>query len=186
MNNKDHSRQEECAVAVQEPSPRVPVAIEDWISVLILAALSLITLLNVLVRYFSSASIAWTEEISVFLMLVLTLVAGSAAAARNRHIQIEFLAERCKPSMRRWLGLVGCLAVVLMFALLVWLGGYLAWDEYRYEETSPGLGLPKWIYTVWLPVLSMAIMLRALGHGWRQFRAGSQKDAVQTAKEVQP
>jgi TRAP-type transport system small permease protein len=32
-------------------------------------------------------------------------------------------------------------------------------------ETSPGLGYPAWIYTVWLPLLSVAIILRVLGRG---------------------
>jgi hypothetical protein len=60
---------------------RLPVAIEETIAVASLALLLVITLANVLVRYFSDESFAWTEEISVFLMVVLTL-AGAAAAAR--------------------------------------------------------------------------------------------------------
>jgi hypothetical protein len=31
------------------------------------------------------------------------------------------------------------------FLLLAVLGGRMAWDEYRYEVTSPGLGIP-WFY----------------------------------------
>jgi TRAP-type C4-dicarboxylate transport system permease small subunit len=30
-------------------------------------------------------------------------------------------------------------------------------------ETSPGLGYPTWIYTIWLPILGVAILLRILG-----------------------
>lgn len=165
-----------------EPATKVPLAIEDCISVALLALLSLITLGNVLTRYFSSTSFAWTEEISIFLMMVLALVAGSAAAARNNHIQIDYLSSRVGPGPRRWLAVFSALAVVAMFALMVWLGGQLAWDEFRFEETSPGLGLPKWIYTVWLPILSLAIALRALGVAWRAWRApnknANNKEAV--------
>ena len=35
-------------------------------------------------------------------------------------------------------------------------------DEYIYEETSPGLGYPTWIYTMWLPMLSLAVIFRVL------------------------
>lgn len=45
--------------------------IEDWLTVIIMALLALITFGNVLVRYFTDASFAWTEEISVFLMILL-------------------------------------------------------------------------------------------------------------------
>ena len=60
-----------------EPT-RVPLAIEDWLTVLVMAALALITFANVIVRYFTDQSFAWTEEMSIFLMIVLPLVAGSA------------------------------------------------------------------------------------------------------------
>ena len=41
-----------------------------------------------------------------------------------------------------------------MFALLAGLRHAQAWDDYRFEMTSPGLGVPQWLYTVWLPLLS--------------------------------
>jgi TRAP-type C4-dicarboxylate transport system permease small subunit len=64
--------------AADEPT-KVPLGIEDWLTVLIMGALALITFANVLVRYFTDSSFAWTEEFSVFLMIMLALVAGSAA-----------------------------------------------------------------------------------------------------------
>ena len=56
---------------------------EDWCIVITMALLALITFANVLVRYFTDASFAWTEEISVFLMIVLAMVGSSAAVARR-------------------------------------------------------------------------------------------------------
>lgn len=77
--------------------------IEDWLTVIIMALLALITFANVLVRYFTDASFAWTEEISIFLMIVLALVAGSAAVARDQHIRIEFFTSRGSAARkRRW------------------------------------------------------------------------------------
>jgi len=137
--------------------------IEDWLTVLIMAALALITFANVLVRYFTDASFAWTEEISVFLMIVLTMVAGSAAVARDRHIRIEFFAESGSALRRRRLAQLGAAMVALLFAILAVLSVRLVWDDYRYEETSPGIGVPQWWYSVWLPILSLLITWRAIG-----------------------
>ena len=52
-------------------------------------------------------------------------------------------------------------ATLVMFLLLVWLGGELAWDVYRFEETSPAMGWPQWIYNIWLPILAALIAARA-------------------------
>ncbi len=50
-----------------------------------------------------------------------------------------------------------------LFALIAVLSVRTVWDDIQYGETSPGIGVPQWWYTVWLPILSTAIALRALG-----------------------
>src|SRR5690606_24815382 len=72
----------------EEPAVKVPLAVEDWLSAILLGVLAVLTMANVLVRYLTNQSFAWTEEISTFLMIVMTLVAASAAVARQRHISI--------------------------------------------------------------------------------------------------
>ena len=51
--------------------PRLPVRIEEFFAALAMALICLITFANVLVRYFTDESFAFTEEFSVFLMVVL-------------------------------------------------------------------------------------------------------------------
>jgi TRAP-type C4-dicarboxylate transport system permease small subunit len=43
----------------------------------------------------------------------------------------------------------------------------MAWDDYKFEVTSPSLGVPQWWYTIWLPVLAVVIVLRLLAVFWR-------------------
>ena len=137
--------------------------IEDWLTVLVMAALALITFVNVLTRYFTNSSFAWTEELSVFLMIVLALVGGSAAVARDRHIRIEFFCDSGSAVRRRRLAQLGATMVALLFALIAVLSVRVVWDDYRYEETSPGIGVPQWWYSIWLPVFSALISARAIG-----------------------
>ncbi|MCR5866544.1 MAG: TRAP transporter small permease [Aquincola tertiaricarbonis] len=145
------------------PPVKVPLAIEDWLAVLIMAALVLITFANVLVRYFSNQSFAWTEEISVFLMIVMTLVGGCAAVARDMHIKIEYLLDVGSSQRRRRLRRFGALCTAGFFLLLAGLSVRMVWDEFRYDETTPAIGLPAWWFSVWLPLLSLAIAGRAFG-----------------------
>ena len=155
--------------ATRAPTPpagaatHVPLAIEDWLTVLIMALLALITFANVLVRYFTDASFAWTEEVSIFLMIVLAMVASSAAVARGRHIRIDYFADSGPLARQRALARFGAAAVVLLFGLLAVLSARVVWDDVQYGETSPGIGVPQWWYSMWLPILSLAIMLRAVG-----------------------
>ena len=151
------------------------LGLEDWLTVIVMGALALITFANVLVRYFTNSSFAWTEEISVFLMIVLAMVGGSAAVARDRHIRIEYFAESGSLKRRQRLAQLGALMVALLFATMAVLSVRLVWDDYRFEETSPGIGVPQWWYSVWLPVLSALIAVRALGHYVRSGRKTHQE-----------
>jgi TRAP-type C4-dicarboxylate transport system permease small subunit len=151
------------SLAEDDENTRIPLKIEDWLTVIVMGLLSLITFANVLVRYFTDQSFAWTEEFSVFLMIVLSLVAGSASVARNRQIRIEYFADSGSPGRQRALARFGALMVFVLFALIAVLSTRVVWDDYRFGETSPGIGVPQWWYTIWLPVMSVAISGRALG-----------------------
>ncbi|MFV0680856.1 TRAP transporter small permease [Ottowia sp.] len=169
----------------EEPvRPRVPLAIEDWLTVIIMALLALITFANVLVRYFTDVSFAWTEEVSVFLMILLALVAGSAAVARNRHIRIDYFAGSGSPQRQRALAKFGAAAVALLFALMTVLSARVLMDDIKWGETSPGIGVPQWWYTMWLPIFCAAITLRAVGLWLRGGRAAADSADLPTSPEV--
>ena len=138
-----------------------------------MALLVVITLLNVVTRYLSDESFAWTEEISVFLMVLLTLAGASAIAARDKHIRIEFLYNRRGaeglPTPKRWLALLAAAASAVIFLGLAVLFARWVWDQFRYSEMSMGLGVPLWWYGIAIPVLCVAAAVRALG-AWRRWR----------------
>jgi TRAP-type C4-dicarboxylate transport system permease small subunit len=149
----------------------VPIGFEEGLAVACLALLVAITLLNVVTRYLTAQSFAWTEEISIFLMVVMTLAGASAAAARDRHIRIEFFYEGGSAARRRALRIVASCVTGLLFAALALLSARMVADELRWGETTMGLGVPRWWYTVAIPLLSAAVAARCLALAWRTARA---------------
>ena len=143
----------------RQPLPR-SVSIERWLLGVIMGLLCVITMANVVVRYFTNVSFAFTEEISVSLLVVMTLVGTSTAFYRNKHIAIVFLVDRRTARVRKRFELFSLAACIAMFALLAWYGARMAWDDFRFEVTSPALGVPQWLYTIWLPALSLLIVAR--------------------------
>ena len=141
--------------------------LEEALAVVAMALLVAITLLNVLTRYFTDESFAWTEELSVFLMVVMALAGASAIALRDRHIRIEFLFNRRTPQgeevPRQGLKLFSCGMTSAVFALMAALFARWVWDQYKFSETSMGLGVPLWWYGAAMPVLCLAIAARAAG-----------------------
>jgi TRAP-type C4-dicarboxylate transport system permease small subunit len=140
--------------------------IEGLIAVACMVMLVLITLGNVLTRYFTDQSFAWTEEISVFLMVVMTFAGAASMAMRDQHIRIEFFYESGPPNRQAKLKAFAACITAVFFGLLAYLFFKVVLDEMKYNETTMGLGIPRWWITAWLPVLCLLISVRSLQFAW--------------------
>jgi len=154
--------------------PRVPVSIEGALGAALMALLCVITFANVVTRYLTNVSLAFTEEFSVTLMVILALVGAALAFAKGQHLRMGFAADKLPPVPRLRLEALVLLLGMALFALIAWYGAKLTWDEFSFEVSSSGLGVPQWLYTVWLPVLCTVVCARIAGRMARVLRAAGQ------------
>ena len=155
---------------------KLPKKPEEWLSAACMVALVFITLGNVLTRYFSDQSFAWTEEISVFLMVVMALAGAAGAAARDGHIRIEYFYDRGSVARQRSLRIASAVITTLVFLLLAVLFARTVMDEIHWAETSVGLGVPRWWFTVWVAPLCVAVAWRAAAAGLKVWRDVPNRD----------
>jgi TRAP-type C4-dicarboxylate transport system permease small subunit len=172
----------EAPADVPLPIRREPVLVEEAIAVGCMIVLVLLTLANVVVRYLTDESFATTEEVSIALMVIMTVAGACSAAARDRHIRIEYFYETGSAGRRRRLALLSAVATCIFFLVLAALSARVVWDEYSYGETTMALGVPRWWYTVWVPLLCVALALRAAAVAGRVRRGamlpGADRDAL--------
>lgn len=152
------------------PPTRISLRVEEVLIAAAMAAMVAITSANVVTRYLTNVSFAFTEEYSVALMVIVTLLGTALATATGRHIRIGVLIDGRSPAFRRRAEAIAMLLTIACFSLLVWYGARLAYDEYDFEVLSNGLGHPNWLYTGWLPLLSLVVVLRAAGRLARVMR----------------
>nr|WP_232478504.1 TRAP transporter small permease [Roseomonas rosulenta] len=141
----------------------MPLSFERVLLALAMGAMALITAANVAARYLTNVSLAVTEEYSVVLMVIVTFVGTALATAAGRHIRVEYFTDLMPPDWRRRMEVLALLLAIICFGLLAWFGAKLAYDEYRFDVLSNGLGNPNWLYTGWLPLLSLLVIGRAAG-----------------------
>jgi TRAP-type C4-dicarboxylate transport system permease small subunit len=186
MSSRPPSGAEPPADAAPSPARRDPILVEEAIAVACMAVLVLLTLINVVVRYFTDESFAATEEISIALMVVMTVAGGSAAAARDRHVRIEYFYETGSAGRRRKLAMLSATVTCVFFLVLGALSARVVWDEYSYEERTMALGLPRWWLTVWVPIMCVAISLRAAAVAGKVRRGAMLPGGDGTPAEVPP
>ena len=153
-----------------------PARVEEVLGVACMVVLVLLTLGNVLTRYLTDASFAWTEEISIFLIVVMTLAGAASIAARDGHIRIEFVYDGGSAQRRRRLRLLSAAVTALLFVALAALFGVTLAEEIKWGETSMGLGVPRWWFTAPIPLCCAAIAWRAAVAGLRVWREPASDD----------
>ena len=153
-----------------KPRTRLPLKFEEVVIAAGMAAIALITAANVAVRYLTNISFAFTEEYSVVLMVIVTVLGTSLAMAGGRHIKIEYFTSLLSARGQKIAEIISMGLVILCFGIIAIYGAYLTWDEYRFESLTPGLGHPQWLHTGWLPLLSLVVIGRAAGRAIRMWR----------------
>jgi TRAP-type C4-dicarboxylate transport system permease small subunit len=70
---------------------------------LLLAAIAVICLLEVVLRYLFAASLSWYDEVVGYLLVWLTFLGAVLAQIHRQHIGVEELLERAPERSRRWM-----------------------------------------------------------------------------------
>jgi TRAP-type C4-dicarboxylate transport system permease small subunit len=142
-------------------SEKRPPRLEWWMMIIIMLALAAITFLNVIVRYLTNASFAYTEELSVALMIALVLAGTASAVRRDRHIRVTFVVDR-KVGSRRMSDLLTHLATLATFGFLGYYGVRQTMEDIEFGAVSAGLGVPEWWFSVILPIGCALVCWRAI------------------------
>lgn len=133
-----------------------------WVGAVIAIALGLMTatlMLQVLARYVLRVSIPWTEEISRYLLVLMTFV-GAALALRDRqHIAITFLLDRLPHPQRIWADLLFNLLIMLFLGAVF--RGSVRMIQLTWETPA---GTVPWITTGRIYLILPFTILLMLGY----------------------
>ena len=140
------------------------VSAERVMLIALTAAIAIIMMVQVVLRYFFSAPLFWAEEISTQLLVFVTLFGMSMSVHQGALVSIDFLTRVLSGRRRHVLkALLGSVMLVL-FVFIAWLGWqWMMRPEVRMELVGT-TQLPRWYNYVALP-LAMTMM------AWHQFAA---------------
>jgi TRAP-type C4-dicarboxylate transport system permease small subunit len=152
--------------------------------VLLLAAMAIIIFANVVLRYTTSQSIEWAEEVARYLMVWLTFLGAGPVLRYGGHIAVDNLQDSQPP--RAAVALRVLIATLLMgfFGFMVVAGvAYVARAQFQMTPTTQvSMG---WVYAA-MPVGGLLLMLHLALVLWpylrlRAFAADAHFDANASA-----
>lgn len=121
---------------------------------------------QVIGRYVFSRAPGWTEELSRFLMLWLTMLGAAAALRSGAHLSVTSLVEALPPRALAWALALRDAALVGAAGLLVWYGFLFA--RLNGAQESAAMDIPMTVPYAALPVgaaliIVMVVLARLLG-----------------------
>ncbi len=100
----------------------VLLALNRWVLIVLLAAMSIIVFTNVGSRYITGDSIPWAEEVARHMMIWLTFLGCGLVLRSGGHIAIDNLQDALAPRAGRWLRAAIVLMIAGFFTLLMVVG----------------------------------------------------------------
>jgi TRAP-type C4-dicarboxylate transport system permease small subunit len=132
------------------------VQVEIVVATGLVLTIVMTVLAQVVMRYVFTRPNPWTEELSRFAFIWLSLIGSSLATKHRAHFMFESSVNLLAPAIRRFVARVTLVLVSAMLLGIFSVGVQLA-QQVRFER-SPALDLPMvWVYSA-LPI-STGLML---------------------------
>ena len=126
------------------------LAVNRWLLIAILAVMAVIIFANVVLRYTTSQSIEWAEEVARHLMIWLTFLGCGPTLRYGGHIAVENLQDALSPkgaiALRALIGLM----LTGFFVFCIWFG--LDYMERTQYQITPATQISVAIIYAALPV----------------------------------
>ena len=136
---------------------RRAVAVESFLAGSLVFAVFVVVLLQVVMRYLFERPNPWTEELSRFGFIWLSMLGAALAVELGTHFVFDLLVDRLRPKLRILVRLCSTAFVAAMAIGLVVLGFQLV--DLASTQRSPALNLPiSWIYAS-VPVAGLLMLL---------------------------
>ncbi|HET8579138.1 MAG TPA: TRAP transporter small permease [Methylomirabilota bacterium] len=141
---------------------RVVHHFEEALAGALLVVMAVLAFLNILVRYFTRYSFAFTEELEVTALVWITMLGAAVGFRESVHLGFTILRDRFPRPVRQALAVASSLIAVATMLVLIWAGWRQIQSQIALGTTSEALGLPEWTYTAALPAGALLVIARVL------------------------
>jgi C4-dicarboxylate transporter DctQ subunit len=141
--------------------------VEGLLTAALLAAMTLLTFLQVVLRYVFNSGLVWLLEATVYLFGWLVLLGISNGVRTGSHIAVDVITKHLSPAAQKMAALAAA-ALSLCYVALMLVGSWtLVQRLYVFGNLAHDIPLPRWILLSSLPIgfalLGLRIVQAAIG-----------------------
>jgi TRAP-type C4-dicarboxylate transport system permease small subunit len=136
------------------------VKVNEWLVLLMLAAMTVVVLTNVALRYLTNHSLTWAEEVARYLMIWMTFLGAGLVLRSGGHVAITNLHDLVPDRARRALRVIVAILLLCFFAGMAWFG-----HEYMSRmgrQLTPATRIPFYYIYAAMPVGFLLLIVHFL------------------------
>lgn len=141
---------------------RSPSTYLSYIGNFALAAMMLLSTVDVIGRYFFNAPVLGAYEITEYLMLIMVFSYLALAQSEKAHINVDIVFNHLPAGLRHVLERLNHLVCLLMMLLVSWMSLQRIWELKRTGEASVLLKIPDYPFALFLVIGCLVFCLEFL------------------------
>lgn len=134
--------------------------IEEIVAAVCLSVMTILAFANVVARYVFSASFSFSEEITTYLFVLLSLLGTAIAARRRAHLGLTILTDVVSPKVRRILHIIGYLFAVAFTGAIFYYGILMVLSQRQLQQVTANMQWPEWIFGSFVPIGALFATVR--------------------------
>jgi len=123
----------------------------------VLAAMMLLTGLDVVLRYIFAKPISGSLELTEFMMVIVIAFGLAYCALQKRHVRIDLVVSRLPERAQAIMNSISNFAFLVLFVLITWRSFFRMRSMYEGQLTSSVLFIPKFPFMI-LMIIGSAIL----------------------------
>jgi C4-dicarboxylate transporter DctQ subunit len=150
--------------------------LEEWLMASLLAFMTVLTFIQVVMRYVFNTGWVWSLEATTYSFAALVLIGMSYGVRTKTHIATDLLTRKLSEPLRRYVAIVAIVACIA-YALLMLYGSVILVDRLMtLGNAARDIAAPKWLLTATMPLGFALLTYRFLEAGWLLLRPGRAED----------
>ena len=158
--------------------------IEEAILATLLAFMTVLTFLQVVLRYVFNSGLVWSLEATTYSFGALVLFGMSYGVRTKSHIAVDLFTKKLPQPLQRYVNVVAVIACVVYALLMLYGSSVLVERLFVLGNDARDIPAPKWLLTATMPLGFTLLAYRFLEAGWHLLR-GDDDDTDADAPTVQ-
>jgi len=156
--------------------------VEEGLIAFIFGAMTLLTFVQVVLRYGFGSGFIWALEANFYLFSWLVMLGISYCVRVRAHIGVDAAVRLLPPGPRRSVGIFVLLLALLYAGLMIYGSFEYIHRMYIINVEAEDIPVPTWVLSLCLPLGFILLLIRLLEMGWRIVTG--QSEGYELADEV--